>query len=61
MMIICQQTILIKYHALFVKIWNSGLLQIIGELLWVKSFLILAYVSFTVNDQQHKPVWKVLG
>ena len=42
MRIVCQQTILIKYHALFVifekrgKIWNCRLLQIIGGALWVK-------------------------
>ena len=42
MRIVCQQTILMKYHALFVifeissKIFNCRLLQIIGGALWVK-------------------------
>ena len=44
MRMVCQQTILTKYHALFVicyfwksdKIWNCHLLQIIGGALWVK-------------------------
>ena len=41
MRIVCQQTILTKYHALFVifekkrKIWNCRLLKIIGGALWV--------------------------
>ena len=41
MRIVCQQTILMKYHALFVifeksgKIWNCRLLQIIGGALRV--------------------------
>ena len=41
MRIVCQQTILMKYHALFVifekssKILNCRLLQIIGGALWV--------------------------
>ena len=48
MKIVCQQTILMKYHALFVifeksgKIWNCRLLQIIGASLRVKSFLVYA-------------------
>ena len=42
MRIVCQQTILMKYHALFVifekseKIWNCRLLQIVGGALRVK-------------------------
>ena len=42
MRVVCEQTILMKYHALYVifekggKIWNCGLLQIIGGALWVK-------------------------
>ena len=42
MRIVCQQTILMKYHALFVilekaaKIWNCRLLQIIAGALRVK-------------------------
>ena len=42
MRIICQQMILMKYHALFVifekaaKLKNYHLLQIIGGILWVK-------------------------
>ena len=42
MRIVCQQTILMKYHALFIifekaaKIGNCRLLQIIGGALWVK-------------------------
>ena len=42
MRIVCWQTILMKYHALFVifekssKIWNGCLLQIIGGALWVE-------------------------
>ena len=45
MRIVCQQTILMKYHALFVifeknsKIWNCRLLQIIGGALWDNQFL----------------------
>ena len=43
MRIVCQQTILMKYHALFVifeksKIWNCRLLQIIGGALRVNVF-----------------------
>ena len=39
---VCQQAILIKYHALFVimkkrKVWNCRLLQIIGGALMVKA------------------------
>ena len=47
MRIICQQMILMKYHALFVifekssKIFNCRLLQIIGGALRVKSINIL--------------------
>ena len=42
--IVCQQTILVKYQALFVifesgKIWNCHLLQIKGGTLWVKKDL----------------------
>ena len=43
MRIVCQQMILIKYHALFVifekkqQIWNCRLLQILGGALWVKT------------------------
>ena len=46
MRILCQQTILLKYHALFVilkksgKIWNCRLLQIIGGALRVKGFVL---------------------
>ena len=43
MRIVCQQTILVKYHALFFsfeekngQIWKCRLLQIIGGALWVK-------------------------
>ena len=44
MRIVCQQTILMKYHALFVsrKILNCRLLQIIGGALW-------AYITKYVN------------
>ena len=50
MRIVCQQTILMKYHALFVffdkavKILNCCLLQIIGGALWIKA-------GFTVSCQ----------
>ena len=46
MRIVCQQTILMKYHALFVifeksgKILNCRLLQIIGGFLWIKNLLL---------------------
>ena len=36
MRIVCKQTILMKYHALFVSFENCRLLQIIGGTLWVK-------------------------
>ena len=46
MRIVCQQTILMKYHALLVifenaaKFENCRLLQIIGGALWVKDLII---------------------
>ena len=42
MRIVCQQTILMQYHASFVifekngKNWNCRLLQIVGSALWAK-------------------------
>ena len=48
MRIVCKQTILMKYHALFVsfekssKILKCPLLQIVGGTLWVKSLSLLA-------------------
>ena len=46
MRIICEQTILMKYHALLLflksgKIWNCRLLQIIGGALWVNLLIEL--------------------
>ena len=46
MRIVCQQTILMKYHALFVifekrQIFNRRLLQIIGGALWVKVGVVI--------------------
>ena len=43
MRIVCQQSILMKYHALFVIFeksanWNCRPLQIIGGALWVKVY-----------------------
>ena len=43
MRIVCQQMVLMKYHALFVifekssRIWNCRLLQIEGRALWQQS------------------------
>ena len=59
MRIICQQTILMKYHALFVaflksrKIWNCRLLQILGGALWIK--LILSKIR-TKNQYVTRPL-----
>ena len=56
MRIICQQTILKKYHALFFffwkssKIWNCRLLQIIGGALWVK---FCHYYSLAKQNGEH--------
>ena len=55
MRIVCQQTILMKYLALFVifekscKIWNCRLLQIIGGALRIKA-LIDQFWIFASND-----------
>ena len=51
MRILCQQTILVKYHALFVnwkgsKIWNCRLLQIEAGALWANNFLIFNLCLF---------------
>ena len=57
MRIVCQQTILIKYHALFVifeksiKIWNCRLLKIIGGALRV-----MEKECFRVHTVNHKYV-----
>ena len=56
MRIVCQQTILMKYHALFVifwkssKIWKCRLLQIIGGALWVKVPILCVLIQELVVD-----------
>ena len=51
MRIVWQQTILMKYHSLFVifwkfgKIWYCRLLQFIGGALWVKSDIANTYAT----------------
>ena len=57
MRIVCQQTILIKYHALFIKsgkIWNCRLLQIIGGALLVKfgGFIICRKITCSIVHVQ---------
>ena len=54
MRIVYLQTILMKYHVLFVileknsKIWNCRLLQIIGSALWIKETLY--WIFFTIYE-----------
>ena len=65
MKIVCQQTILMKYYALFVifekssNIWNCRLLQIIGGALRIKREPLV----FSCADSQflRKPVPKALN
>ena len=63
MRIVCQQTILMKYHALFVilkkqkKVANCLLLQIIGGALWVKiDKLLVVYKFLTLYNDINKNV-----
>ena len=58
MRIVCQQTILIKYHALFIKsgkIWNCRLMQIIGGALLVKfgGFIICRKITCSIVHVQY--------
>ena len=62
MRIVCQQRILMKYHALFIisessKIWNCRQLQIIGGVLWFKKGF---HFRFTGLQGCH-PLWLDLG
>ena len=60
MRIVCQQTILMKYHALFVikkkkkKLWKCRLLQIIGGALWA-NFLFCKKRFIQVADNKSTP------
>ena len=52
MRIVCQQTILMEYHALFVsKILNCLLLQITGGALRVKVDIRIFYVSIKASPR----------
>ena len=56
MRIVCQQTILMKYHALFViflksgKIWNCRLLQIVGGALRVNTHMLNLHKGCYANE-----------
>ena len=62
MRIVCQQTTLMKYHAIFViekksKIWNCRLLQIIGGALRVKTIEAKIYL-FNDWSKEKMPIKK---
>ena len=51
MRIVCQQTILVKFHALFVISEKGAKLQTIGGTLWVNSYIyIYIYVYIYICE-----------